>query len=320
MINFRFHLVSIIAVFLALALGIAMGATVISQGIVDTLERRIDTVEDNADEANATNEELGAENRRLKDYMEATAAYALAGRLQGDAVAVVAARGVESDSDAVQQTVVLAQTAGADAPGTLWLEKSWGLTEADQVEGMAMLLGEPENSSRGKLRRDAWNALAQRLAAGPPPYGGGEQAPTASDGTDLLVAFENAGFVTYESIGDDDTGITDLPDGTRALLVDGTNAEIAPDDVVVTGTQALLAEFPVVVVAEVFEEEGGTDRGERVAPIRDDDVLAEAASTVDDLDLAEGPMTAVLVLADTNTVGHYGYGDGNQRRAPEFSD
>jgi Copper transport outer membrane protein, MctB len=318
MINFRFHLVSIIAVFLALALGIAMGATVISQGIVDTLEERIDTVEDNADEINADNDDLGAENQRLREYMEATASYSLAGRLQGAAVVVVAARGV--DGSAVQRTVELAQTAGGDAPGTLWLEESWGLIDADQVEAMAMLLGASRQSSRSELRREAWNALAQRLAAGPPPYGGGQQAPTGPDGTDLLVALEGAGFVSYQSIGDD-TAITEIPDGNRALLVDGTNAEIAPDDVVVRGAKALLAEFPVVVVAEVFDEQDdGPDRGERVAPVRDDDVLADAASTVDDLDLAEGPMTAVLVLADTNTVGHYGYGDGNQGRAPELSD
>jgi len=39
MINFRFHLVSLIAVFLALGLGILVGSTVVDQVIVDRLDR-----------------------------------------------------------------------------------------------------------------------------------------------------------------------------------------------------------------------------------------------------------------------------------------
>ena len=42
MINFRFHIVSLIAVFLALALGVVMGSTVIDRAIVDGLHDRID--------------------------------------------------------------------------------------------------------------------------------------------------------------------------------------------------------------------------------------------------------------------------------------
>ena len=42
MINFRFHIVSLIAVFLALALGIVMGATVVNRAIVDRLNRHSD--------------------------------------------------------------------------------------------------------------------------------------------------------------------------------------------------------------------------------------------------------------------------------------
>ena len=43
MINFRFHLVSLIAIFLALALGVVIGAGVIDRGVVDTLDNRLNT-------------------------------------------------------------------------------------------------------------------------------------------------------------------------------------------------------------------------------------------------------------------------------------
>ena len=41
MINFRFHLVSLTAVFLALGIGIAVGATVVDRATVDFLETRL---------------------------------------------------------------------------------------------------------------------------------------------------------------------------------------------------------------------------------------------------------------------------------------
>jgi hypothetical protein len=320
MINFRYHLVSIIAVFLALALGIAMGATVISQGIVDTLRDRIDTVEDNADASDAENTRLNREISDARDYMEATAPYVVAGQLDAAAVVAIAARGV--DADAVARTVELTQSAGADAPGILWLEQAWALGDPDQVEQMAEILGRPVNLPRAVLRRDAWNALAQRLAAGPPPYHEEEQVPTTPDGGDLLIALEDAGFVGYQGVGDVDSELTDLPEfNARALLVDGPDAEIPPNDVVVRGAMALLrAQFPLVVAEVYADREDGPDRGERVAPIRDDDELADDVSTVDDLDLEQGRITVVLVLSDPDTIGHYGYGIGSDDDAPEFPD
>ena len=48
MIHFRFHIVSIIAVFLAIAIGTVMGATFVGRGVIDRLQNRIDKVEGDA--------------------------------------------------------------------------------------------------------------------------------------------------------------------------------------------------------------------------------------------------------------------------------
>ena len=58
MINFRYHLISIVAVFLALGIGIVMGSTVIDRAIVDGLQNRIDTAEKNSIERKVENERL----------------------------------------------------------------------------------------------------------------------------------------------------------------------------------------------------------------------------------------------------------------------
>lgn len=58
MINFRYHVVSLVAVFLALAVGIVMGSTVIDRAIVDGLRNRIDTANKNTEEKRAENDQL----------------------------------------------------------------------------------------------------------------------------------------------------------------------------------------------------------------------------------------------------------------------
>ena len=93
MINFRFHIVSLIAIFLALALGIVIGAGVIDRGIVDTLDNRINTIEAKADRIQLENDILNAAVDRDSATIEALQPYVLVGRLTGEQVAFVAVRG-----------------------------------------------------------------------------------------------------------------------------------------------------------------------------------------------------------------------------------
>ncbi len=92
MINFRFHIASLIAVFLALALGVLMGYGVLSQPTVSGLQHRIDTVENNANERKRENDDLHDQLNQLQGYVDGTAQFATAGRLDGVTVVVLAAR------------------------------------------------------------------------------------------------------------------------------------------------------------------------------------------------------------------------------------
>lgn len=58
MIHFRYHLVSLIAVFLALAIGVAMGATVINSAVVDALRSQVSSAERRADNVKRENDQL----------------------------------------------------------------------------------------------------------------------------------------------------------------------------------------------------------------------------------------------------------------------
>lgn len=96
MINFRFHLVSLIAVFLALGLGILVGSTVIDQGIVNRLDSEINSVRKENSTREATSKQLSQQNSRLQQFIDKSAAFVGDGRLDRRSVAVVAERGVDS--------------------------------------------------------------------------------------------------------------------------------------------------------------------------------------------------------------------------------
>jgi copper transport outer membrane protein MctB len=312
MINFRFHIVSLIAVFLALALGIVMGATVVNRAIVDRLNDRIDTVEKNANARKAESDELRGEVGQLQGYIDGTKDFTVAGRLDGVALATIATRGV--DADAVKQTVELAQQAGARAPGIMWLEGKLTLSDDNALRELGELLGRPGQSAKA-TREEAWNALASRLATG---------SGAAANGRDLLTALAEAGFISFEPVGNQGDNFSAASFGggeARVLLIDGTNGQVSENEVLAPFSNALAANRLRVVAGEIFDEkDGGPKRGAMLTPIRGSDDLKQAVSTVDDLDLVEGRVASVLALADfgRNVVGQYGYGTGATKSTPEW--
>src|SRR6478609_3887839 len=102
MINFRFHLVSLVAVFLAMGLGILVGSTVIDQKIVNRLDTEIRRVSKDNDARKAESKKLASENADQQDFIGLVAPYVADGRLDGQSVAIVAERGV--DGGVVKQT------------------------------------------------------------------------------------------------------------------------------------------------------------------------------------------------------------------------
>jgi Copper transport outer membrane protein, MctB len=312
MINFRFHIVSLIAVFLALALGIVMGATVVNRAIVDRLNSRIDTVEKNANARKTESDQLRGQLGQLNGYIDGTKDFAVAGRLDGSTLATIATRGV--DADAVKQTVTLAQQAGARAPGIIWLEGKLTLSDADALRQLGELLGKTGQNAKA-TRDEAWNALASRVAIG---------AGAAANGRDLLAALADGGFISFESVGNQGANFSaDSFSGgdVRVLLIDGTNGQINGNEVLAPLSNALVANRMRLVVGEVFaEKDGGPKRGAVLAPVRGSDGLKQTVSTVDDVDVVEGRVASVLALADLNrnVVGQYGYGAGATKSAPEW--
>jgi hypothetical protein len=309
MINFRFHIASLIAVFLALALGVVMGSTVIDRAIVDQLRSRIDDVEANRDAQAALNSALEAERDQLNDYVEQTAPWAVDNQLTDTSVAIVAERGV--DEDTVRAQAALLRQADGAVPGILWLEEPWNLGgDGANADALRAALGSTTRQDRA-LRSEASAALSRRLA----------QGAASSTEPDVLDALAKAGFVTLEGANDGDVSAATFPGpGVRALVLGGAESVLTTRRTTVELTTDLVA---VGVLSAVGEIDAGdeVERGERLAPIRDDEELSAAVSTIDDVDLVQGRVAGTLALADLarGIVGAYGIGPGAQAAVPAFA-
>jgi hypothetical protein len=319
MINFRFHLVSLIAVFLALATGIVIGSAVVQQAIVEGLRDQVNDVEARSEEIKRENDRLQSELGRRVDELDAMAPFAVDGRLTGVPVAVVAVRG--ADSDAVDEVTERLREARARAPVQIWLDDTWALEDRDDEARLQEILASPATGATLRLR--ALGALAARLAttalpAMPQP---GEEPDAPPD---LLRMLADAGFVTLDVGGGFDADdVTAWPGpGGRAVVVTGPDVSGLAEGFEAELARALESAGLGVVVAEAWrEQDGGPARGERIGPVRDDDQLDRRVSTVDSLDLPSGSIAVVLALQDLGRgiVGHYGYGDGAARPVPAWS-
>jgi hypothetical protein len=307
MINFRFHVVSLIAIFLALALGVVIGAGVIDRGVVDALNTRLDTVERNSDRIKSENGDLRDRNTQLSAMIGYLQPFAVDGRLTGNEIGVVAVRGIDDDS--VSKLVTALQQGGARVRGTLWLEDKWSLSDDDDVKALQDALG-TTTKNKTALRAEGYKQLAARLAS-----------PVTSGERDLLAELEQAGFLGFDA--ENGSTVGDFPGlGAGVVLAVGNDGSVAPDLVAMPAAKALHADDVPLVVAGIWHDAGtsGPDRADAVQPIRDSE-LATSVSTVDDLDLPEGPTTVALAMSDLflqpPVVGFYGYGP-NAKPLPDL--
>ncbi len=345
MITFRFYLVTLVAVFLAVALGVVIGSTFTEPALIENLQGRIESVRDNLDARVATISELNGEIDELAAYLDDSAPWAVDSQLSGTEMIIVADEGV--DSGAVEDLVTRAREAGAAVEGIVWIQPSFGLGEESDLEALTDALG-PLGRDPVEAGAAAWELLMVPAGEATPPAGvpqsstttavqGSEEgAAVVADEPGAVLAGESAkalaeaGFVEIQIIDasapfETSESNPDLP--LVVVLVTGQASEIpggAESMAARAVGQAALA-IPTVV-AEVFGDVGDKDdpsnRGETVAPVIEDGDLASLSfvSTVDDLDLLQGRVATILAASDLgrSITGNYGYGEAAERVLPEW--
>ncbi|MHB8670738.1 MAG: copper transporter [Acidimicrobiales bacterium] len=309
MVSLRFHIVSLIAVFLALGVGIVIGAGVVTQGEVATIRGKLRRIEARSARVERAKSDADRQIRTLGDFARHLGDQArddlVRGRLQGVAVTLVAVRGADRASiDSIRQQLAAAQ---ADFRGTLWCTHRLQLSSVGDRSALSAALG-VNISDPDTLRLLAVSRLAATLTGAVP------------DGP-ALGAMRAQGFLEWDSApsapGTSTTvSVEGLPvANSRVLLVSGAGAEVGDDQFAVPLAQAL-AQTPTGVVAAEAGQDGPGGREVFVGLLRRNHGAAGTFSTVDNLESAAGQAAAVLALEDLGRgrTGDYGVAPGRSLR------
>lgn len=310
MINLRYHIVSLVAVFLALALGIVMGSTVIDRAIVDGLRNRVDAVNKRANGIDNDNKTLRGQLDTMRGFAEQASDQLVQGRLKGVPVLIVTVQGV--DRKPVDSLRAALSGSEAVLAGTLQFTNKLRLDNDNDVRLLATALNTNAGAGADVVRRQAITRLAGTLDG-------------SSGEGNLIPTLAAAGFVGYEPPSPATTtstlGLSSFPiAGLRMVLVSGAGAEVGDDRVAIPFVQALAQDSPAA--ARIVAAESGQDtpggRAVFVGFIRADGTLSPKVSTIDDLESPMGLAAVVLALDDLAVprTGHYGVGQKAQRLLP----
>lgn len=314
MVNFRYHIVSLVAVFLALAVGIVVGSTVVDRAIVNSLNDRLSAVEARADATAEENRRLAEEMSQLDTFAAEASGALVSEALVGVPVLVVTVQGVERAP--LERLVEGLMDAAAEPLGTLSLTNAFLLSDASDVDRLAEVLGIAANVPDG-LRTVALSRLGAVLAG------------TRVD-PDLLLGLADGGFVTYDDppgrsgmdADDEPLTLASLAGAEpRVILVSGAGARLA-DSLGAVPLALEMAEArrePALVAAEIpSESDDDAPPSTFVEMLRRDGSLGARLSTVDDIRSAPGITAAILAVRDLGAgrTGHYGQGPGAQRQLP----
>ncbi|MGY1710337.1 copper transporter [Geodermatophilus sp. SYSU D00758] len=322
MIDFRYHLVSLIAVFLAVALGIVIGTTQLNQPILEDIRNQVSALEQDKRELENTTRELQAELDGAGSFAEAVAPALVEGTLAGEGV-VLLTTGDDVPTETVDEVTALLQEAGAEVTGQVTLQPEYSdPATASQLQsyvtgpGLPTGVTLPETDDTGQL---VAALLAQTLMVPPsedpaPPDGAAPADPSAPDTAALSSVL--AGLSALDVLTQDSASVT--PADYAVLLTAG-----APDgDDAADRTDALVdlvAALDGAGSGAVVAGDGAT-AGETgvVGVIRADPSLSAAVSTVDNVGSATGRVSTVLALGQESegTSGKYGTGEDTQPVPP----
>ncbi|MGL4177615.1 MAG: copper transporter [Dermatophilaceae bacterium] len=307
MIDFRYHLVSIVSIFFALAVGIVLGAGPLQGQIGDTLNAQIAGLREDKDELNRQLDQARAGTEGRDDYLAATSALVLEGVLRDRSVALVVLPGTESQL--VEDTTETLRSSGARVVSTTTMAEEWVSAEegatatrdaaVDQVARTARV----DVSDTGSLApRDV---LLAALLARPATEGDALEPAVARTG---LEALAEAGVLSLD-------GDTSEPAELVVVLsaavppADGDAAARAAERWVDLAIALDARSAGSLVAADLATEDDGVSV---VATLRDDATATDVVSTVDDVGDPMGRASVIHGLSQQagGGVGQYGLGPG----------
>jgi len=306
-INFRYHVVSLTAVFLALAIGLVVGTAALNGPAADALNENINVLRKSNQQYRAQVESLQKEQSRKEDYVAESAPYLLTSKLAGHRVVVVV---LPAGRDYVKGVSTQLTAAGAKITGTVALndkftdpENSTELMELSE-KGLPPSIAATSLPSNSDAVETASALLAAVLMDRTP-------AVPAADVSAVLTAFNKAGYLSVD-------GKVIGPAEAVVMVAGMPYTDTAASDKN-NNVQTTVVQFDKsgpIVVAGVLGGDGNVITG-----VREDPALVKSVSTVDDASTLQGQVVSALAAWEQlvqGKTGQYGVGSGATSLMPKY--
>jgi hypothetical protein len=319
-ISLRYHIVSLVAVFLALALGIVVGSTVLQEGTVSVLRATSEAVRAKSEENSRKNVELTRQIGDLQRFGVAVLPELVQNRLKGRSVVLVDTDKVDGGLREGVRKVL--EDAGAQVDGQItFADERLALgADADRT-AMGRLLavdaGAPD-VLRGELVRRLANRLATPAAI---PQDNNQRA------SDMLTGLQDADFLADLKLSRPlATGADPFPRQGSIFVLLGPSAAA-------TATAVAPDAFLVPLADQVSARTGGPVAGGEAAAVpaasswvtalRNTRAVSRRVSGIDSVDTVYGQLALVEALQGSLQqlpAGQYGIKDGASGLLPERTD
>jgi hypothetical protein len=297
-IDFRYHLVSIIAVFLALAIGIVLGSTELQGNTIDVLRTSSNLLKNELDQSNAERNTAQAQLNYNVAFLGKAEPRLLANELPGDRIVLVTEPG--ASSMVISGVKQAATDAGATVTGEVAIQPKFNDLSGANQASLSQInsdlsstdgtpLATPSNEQTLNQQQAAQLIGTAILATS---TAGETTGISTADATTLLGAYAQAGYITITP------AVTD-----RATLAVIVTPDTAPSDgqndpgtqVLLAIAQELAGESAATVV--VGSTAGSSPAGSPIAALRASSV-ASLVSTVDNADSIIGQVSTIWALAE----------------------
>ena len=301
MIDFRYHLVSIVAVFLALAVGIVLGSTELRGAAFTALEGTSNALSHKLDAANNENSALQQEVSGDQAFAQAAEPVLLAHLLDGKRAVVITAPG--APSAVVNGITTALGDAGATVSGQVTLSAKFADTSASNLSLLDQLTQRVAPSgltlANGTPQQQAAQVLASALMSPGSSGSGGSSGSSSGSGghtagsqaaQTILSSYSAGQFITVS--GQPAQGATLAVIVTAATPPSGGTSDPANQAIV-----SLAQEFGSSSQATVAAgPSAGSGQGSAISAVRSSGA-ANNASTVDNADQVSGQIVVVQALS-----------------------
>lgn len=304
MINFRYHVVSLTAIFLALAIGLVLGTAALNSPLADDLKDRVNGLSKQNEQYRERISQLEGEVNNKEQFASEAAPQLLADKLTGKRVLLVV---MASADKYVDPTLDMLKLSGAKVSGQVEIrDKFTDPSNDDSLSDLAHLsepptvTGLPHNTNGVETSSALLGAVLLN-----------REPPVAADSVrSVLSAYTNQGDIT---VTQEVTGPADA-----VIMLVGPpylDREAAKKNAnVLTMIEQFDKAGPIVVAGA-----GTGGDGNSISAVRGDPTLSKTVSTVDNVPVAQGLVATVLALSEQidGRSGHYGSGDGHSSLIPK---